>query len=284
MKHRAWVPGIVAAGLLGCFGARAQDGVEKRPAAASPQGDCANAITAKAKAECTKKGAHSANSAAGDANDAAAANDGGARRAGGVSAASPAVASPATADVFAFPEDRSKHGADPDGLPSGNVPDPPASSEQPLPGSSSSSSSSGSGGASSSKEAQPDDDADVAPTTADPHAPVKAAKLKDLGSRGDSTEARKKLEATRVEDDVRVGGFYLKDGNLPGAYLRYKDAVEHDPADPDAQFGLAETARRMNRADEAVAHYRECLNIDAGGDHAKAARKALAQLQVQAKR
>lgn len=123
-----------------------------------------------------------------------------------------------------------------------------------------------------------DSDDDIAPTSADPNAPVKASALKDLGSRGDTSAARAKLETTRVEDDMKVGRFYMKDGNAQGAYLRFKDALTHAPDDPDVRFNLAESALALNKRDEAVRNYHESLRLDPGGDHDKVARKALAKL------
>ncbi|AFL88388.1 hypothetical protein Terro_2480 [Terriglobus roseus DSM 18391] len=209
------------------------------------------------------------------------------------------------AAAFPFPTDDSKHGANVDGEPSGPpakaanpnglpamptepVPDPPASSERPMKlppdgysSSGSSSSSGGDDGASSSSKA--DDDADVAPTTAAPNAPVKASKLKDLGSRGDMSAARLKLEATRVADDLKIAKFYMNDGNTQGAYLRYKDAVDHAPDDPEARFGLAQAASKLKKTDEAVLNYREYLKLDEEGDHDRDVRQALAKLGAPAK-
>ncbi len=132
-----------------------------------------------------------------------------------------------------------------------------------------------SGGDRSSRSAEDDD---VAPTNADPKAPVKASALKDLGSRGDTSAARAKLEMTRAGDDVKVGTYYLQQGNAQGAYLRFKDAVTHAPDEPDARFGLGESASRLSKRDEAVLNYRMYLRLDPGGDHDKAARKALGKL------
>lgn len=131
-------------------------------------------------------------------------------------------------------------------------------------------------GGSSSSRGTVDDD--VAPTTAAPDAPVKASALKDLGSRGDTSAARAKLQQTRVVDDMKVGAFYMKDGNAQGAYLRFKDAVDHAPDDPDTRFSLAEAAGKLNKRDEAVSNYQAYLRLDAGGDHDKASRKALSKL------
>lgn len=220
---------------------------------------------------------------------------------GGGSSAPPSAAN------FAFPTEDSKHGADAEGteaprpapqsshslpdMPTSGVPDPPSASEQPLhlPGDASSSSSSSSSssdapsGADAASSSGRTEDDDVAPTIPDPKAPVKATPLKDLGSKADLSGARAKLEQTRVADDMKVGTFYAKSGNTQGAYLRFKDALEHAPEDPDVRFDLAETAARLNKRDEAVLNYREYLRLDPGGDHDKASRKALEKLSVDPK-
>ena len=109
-------------------------------------------------------------------------------------------------DPFPFPEDQSK-GVVPGGtadMPTGE-PDPPASSLKPMqvpgadadpPSGSSSSSSSSSNSSSSSSSSQngaptlpPDDDAP--PTTAGSDTPIVPGALKDLGSRGDSSQRGK---------------------------------------------------------------------------------------------
>ncbi len=205
-----------------------------------------------------------------------------------------------TAEQFPFPLEDSK-GSTGKGsvtnssglpeMPTAGVPDPPASSEQPMhlpPGTSSSSSGDDieggghdrAGGSSSSHSGEDDD---VAPTKSSPDAPVKASALKDLGSRGDTSAARARLEQTRVADDLKVGSYYLQQGNAQGAYLRFKDAADHAPDEPDARFGLAEAANRLNKRDEAVLNYREYLRLDAGGDHDKVARKALGKLGITAR-
>ncbi len=204
---------------------------------------------------------------------------------------------PASAADFAFPIEDSKHGADAEGtppaapapsaqknrlsdMPTDAVPDPPASSQEPMHLPPGTSSSGDAPGTSSSRGAEEDD---VAPTTAAPDAPVKASPLKDLGSRGDLSTARAKLEITRVDDDLKVGRFYMKDGNAQGAYLRFKDALGRAPDDPDVQFNVAEAAAALNKREEAIASYKETLRLDPGGDHEKASRKALDRLSSSAR-
>lgn len=201
-------------------------------------------------------------------------------------------------EQFPFPTDDSKHGgnaegtptapsapaANPNGLPAmptTPVPDPPAESEKPMNLPPDSSGSLPPGTSSSSSSA---DDDDVAPTTADPNAPVKAGPLKNYGAKDSSEVIREKLDKTRLPDDLKVGRYYMDSGNTQGAYLRFKDAVSLDDQDPDARFYLAEAASKLNKHDEAVANYQECLKLDPGGDHDKAARRALAKLGVTAQK
>jgi hypothetical protein len=206
-------------------------------------------------------------------------------------------------DQFPFPTEDSKHGDDVEGtssappaqapkqnglpqMPTDPVPDPPAESEKPMHiprNSDDASSSSSSSGSSSSSSSSADDDSDVAPTTAAPNAPVKAAPLKNYGAKDNMEVIREKLDKTRVPDDLKVGKYYMDTGNTQGAYLRFKDAVSYDPEDPDARFYLAEAASKLKHHDEAVTNYQECLKLDPGGDHDKASRHALTQLGISAK-
>ena len=82
----------------------------------------------------------------------------------------------------------------------------------------------------------------------------------------------------REAEDLSIAHFYTQSGDLQGAYLRSKDAVNTIPDDPDAHFALAEAALKLNKRDEAIAEYNACLKLDPGDKEAKAARKALARL------
>ena len=107
---------------------------------------------------------------------------------------------------------------------------------------------------------------------------MKAATLKDLGSHADSSAARVKLEQSRVSDDVKVGRFYLRDGNFAGAEGRFKDALEHDPENPDANFAMAELLLKQKRKPEAAAQLKRYLAIAPDDEHTKDAQKMLAKL------
>lgn len=85
----------------------------------------------------------------------------------------------------------------------------------------------------------------------------------------------------RAAEDVDVAHFYMDKGDPNAAYLRGQDAVKLQPDDPEAHFILAEAALKLNKADEAMAHYQACLKLDPTDKEAKAAHKALERLQVQ---
>jgi hypothetical protein len=122
---------------------------------------------------------------------------------------------------------------------------------------------------SSSKTASSDDDDDDQP------------QLTDKGSEGKRNKKTVKAQTDddRVDEDLSVAKFYGQSGNAMGAYLRAKDAVKTEPDLPEARFVMGEAARRMKKTDEAKAEFTEYLKLSPDGEHAKAAEKALAELQ-----
>jgi Tfp pilus assembly protein PilF len=109
-------------------------------------------------------------------------------------------------------------------------------------------------------------------------------KLIDKGSEGSTKASRRKLVkvesmADREAEDLSVSKYYVSTGNIKGAYLRAQDAVKSMPDDAEAHFALAQTAQKMNQRDQAVTEYKVYLRMDPDGEHMKAARKALAELQ-----
>ena len=67
-------------------------------------------------------------------------------------------------------------------------------------------------------------------------------------------------------------------GNYPGAYERFKEACTVNPGNVEAVFYLAEAARKTAHLDESAQNYRLYLQVQPDGAKAKAARKALDQL------
>ena len=124
-------------------------------------------------------------------------------------------------------------------------------------------------GYSSSRD--PDDDnADATPANAkDKKAPSsppddsdpsrRQLKITDAGSSGAAP-------THRIEEDEKVGDFYIDTGNYMGAYLRFKDAVAFAPQDAYAHFGIAESARRLGKVDEAIQNFQLYLKLDPGGE------------------
>jgi hypothetical protein len=203
----------------------------------------------------------------------------------------PATKKPSSAaEQFPFPGESSKPKTSPDAPgPSATTPDSPspatnktttpsdAATQHPfptqpppkLPGDDSSSSSSSSSG----------DDPNPAPNpTDDPTA---------KGDPPEGTSVHRKLpkvkrvqtDDERVDEDLSVAKFYLNDENYEGAYLRAKDAVGIQPDYSAAHFALAQIAQKMKKKDEAVAEFQTYLKLDPEGEKAKAAKKALAELQ-----
>lgn len=176
-----------------------------------------------------------------------------------------------TRERFPFPTDQSQQAPSPQ-----DEPQQPSTSSQPdfshPPADDASSSSS------SSSQEEP------APTTQSDDAPIKAAPLPNYGTRRSKAEQQTRLrnEENRVPDDLKVAKFYTNDGNYAGAYLRYKDAVEHDPEQSEAHFGWAESAEKLGKLDEARQHYAEYLRLEPDGDHTRAAQRALEHLNAQA--
>lgn len=82
----------------------------------------------------------------------------------------------------------------------------------------------------------------------------------------------------QVKEDVRVGRFYLGNGNYKGAYSRFSEATRLDPSNVDAIYGVAAAADGLHHTDEALTNYKLYLAIAPDGKEAKSARKAIRSL------
>lgn len=107
-------------------------------------------------------------------------------------------------------------------------------------------------------------------------------KLNDVGSEGKKTRRapaeKVQTPEEREAEDLKVAKFYENDGNLNGAYLRAKDAVEAQPDDSEAHFRLAEIAQKMKKKDEAAAEFQAYEKLDPDGLEIKKVKKALQEL------
>ena len=187
---------------------------------------------------------------------------------------SPRPASPSAAQQFPYPGEAPATDAE---HPAGQTTSPPAvpstPKEFPYPGESSSSS--------SSSSADNTGDADPTSTSRDPLPSPPGGDVSRAGSirRKLPKPQRMQSDEDREAEDLSVAKFYRQSGNVKAAYLRTKDAVKMQPDDPVAHFALAETARLLDKRDEAAAEYNAYLKLEPDGDHVKDAQKALVALK-----
>jgi len=184
---------------------------------------------------------------------------------------------PSAAEQFPFPGESSKPKDPPPDSPTPTTTPSDAATQHPfpttppprLPGDDSSSSSSSSG-----------DDL-TPPTDDDPTAKGDPSNPPEGTSVHRRLPKVKKVQSDdeRVDEDLNVAKFYLRDENYQGAYLRAKDAVSIQPEYSAAHFALGEIAQKMKKKDEAIAEFQLYLKLDPDGEKAKAAKKALAELQ-----
>jgi hypothetical protein len=190
----------------------------------------------------------------------------------------PAAKKPSAAEQFPFPGEVTKPANPPDSparttTPSDAATQHPFPAQPPpkLPGDDSSSSSSSSG--SDDPNAAPDD--------------KPASKGGDPSNPPEGTSVHRKLpkvkrvqtDDERVDEDLTVAKFYLRDENYQGAYLRAKDAVTIQPDYSAAHFALAEVAQKLKKKEEAIAEFQTYLKLDPDGEKAQDAKRALANLQ-----
>jgi tetratricopeptide (TPR) repeat protein len=191
----------------------------------------------------------------------------------------PPAKKPSTAEQFPFPGEPAKpakpanppDSPDPASTPSDAASQHPFPTQPPpkLPGDDSSSSS-------SSSNDTPDLPTDDNPATkGDPSNPPEGTSV----HRKLPKVKRVQTDDERVDEDLNVARFYMRDENYQGAYLRAKDAVNLQPDYSATHFALAEIAEKMKKKDEAVAEYQTYLKLDPDGEKAKAAKQALAGLQ-----
>jgi cell fate (sporulation/competence/biofilm development) regulator YlbF (YheA/YmcA/DUF963 family) len=191
---------------------------------------------------------------------------------------------PSTAEQFPFPGAPAKPATSatppPDSLGSTATPSS-AAAEHPfpttpaptLPGEDSSSSSSN-GGSNSDSSSSSGTDPDVPDTD-----------MPKPGTEGSSVHRklpkvqRVQTDDERVDEDLKVAKFYMRDDNLKGAYLRAQDAVKIQPDYSAAHYALAEIAQKMKKKDEAIAEFQTYLKLDPEGEKAKEVRRALDELK-----
>jgi len=176
-----------------------------------------------------------------------------------------------TAPTAPQPQNSNPSTSTPD-APTPSAPAPAAARQFPYPGEAAPpAGDSGSSSSTSSSAPGPDDplppDPDAIPAK-DKSVRRKLPKVRDL-----------QTDEEREAEDITVARFYRDRSNWNAMYMRSKDAVKHQPTDPDAHLLLAESAQKLNKRDEAIAEYNATLKLDASEDQIKTARKALTRLQ-----
>ena len=80
----------------------------------------------------------------------------------------------------------------------------------------------------------------------------------------------------RVDDDLNTADLYMKNGNYRGGYLRYQDALQFDPTNDTALYGLADALCKENQTSAAMAHFKSYATTNPQGKYARKAEKMLA--------
>jgi len=90
------------------------------------------------------------------------------------------------------------------------------------------------------------------------------------------TYTRDQTPDGRVDDDLNTADFYMKNGNYRGGYMRYQDALQFDPTNDTALYGLADALCKENQTSEAMAHFKSYATNNPQGKYARKAEKMLA--------
>lgn len=182
----------------------------------------------------------------------------------------PPAKKPSTAEQFPFPGAPAKPANPPPDSPGTTTPSS-AATEHPFP--------------TSPAPALPADDSSSSSSSSGTDSDVPDTDMPKPGTEGSSVHRklpkvqRVQTDDERVDEDLRVAKFYMRDDNLKGAYLRAQDAVKTQPEYSAAHYALAEIAEKMKKKDEAIAEFQTYLKLDPDGERAKEARKALDQLK-----
>lgn len=90
------------------------------------------------------------------------------------------------------------------------------------------------------------------------------------------TFTRDQTQDGRIRDDLNVADLYMKNGDYHGALLRYQDALDYDPQNDMALYGVANSLCKQNLPAEAMAHFKSYAKSNPQGKYALKAEKMLA--------
>lgn len=82
-------------------------------------------------------------------------------------------------------------------------------------------------------------------------------------------------------EDENVGKYYLDNKDWRAALSRYQSAMVLDPDNPDVYWGLAESDRHLGNFADARSNYLKVMEYDPGSKHAKEAKKALEEPELE---
>jgi tetratricopeptide (TPR) repeat protein len=177
-----------------------------------------------------------------------------------------APASPAKTNDNPFPEDVSRKAANAAKQQQNAKPETPATAIAPeAPAAGESSSDTG--------YKAPEDDSEASPQN---------PQRRRLRLDGDSAIGTPHADRLALKDE-EVADLYFKDGNYQGALNRYQHALHLVPDDELAAYGIAESARKLGKRDQALEAYKSYLKLAPQGKKAKQARKAIEELSASAK-
>jgi tetratricopeptide (TPR) repeat protein len=132
---------------------------------------------------------------------------------------------------------------------------------------------------------EPDSPKSSSPSSGDENYSSSRVKGLDMPTPDDSVAAPAPTVATSLpynpklaRKDAEIGDFYMESGNFKGAYERFQEANRSDPGNAEAVYGLGESARHLDRRDEALRNYRLYLAALPNGPHAKEIRKAMKEM------
>jgi hypothetical protein len=80
----------------------------------------------------------------------------------------------------------------------------------------------------------------------------------------------------RVDDDLNSADLYMKNGNYRGGFIRYQDALQYDPENDTALYGIADALCKQNQTSEAMAHFKSYVTNNPQGKYARKAENMLA--------
>lgn len=90
------------------------------------------------------------------------------------------------------------------------------------------------------------------------------------------TFTRDQTQDGRIGNDLQVADLYMKNGNYHGALLRYQDALQYDPQNDTALYGVANSMCKQNLTAEAMARFKSYAKSNPQGQYAVKAEHMLA--------